>query len=81
VHFYKGGKIEIRKFLNGNKIALFKGKTVEMTILSEVEVPVLSEKELVVWKDKKKYIPPINHPLKHRYVIQKRYEEMLANAV
>lgn len=81
MHFYKGGKVEIRKLLNGSQIAFFKGKIVKMIRLSEVAVPVLDAKEVLTWKDKKKYIPPHGHPFKHPYVMEKKREEMWANVV
>lgn len=88
VRFYKGGKIEIRKLLNGEKIAFFKGKIVEMTLLSEVKAPVLEAKEVLIWKDKKKYIPPTNHPYKKKSNFPKKQKyilsgqkEMLANVI
>lgn len=81
VHFYMRAKVEIRKLLNGDQIAIFKGKIVEMVRLSEVEAPTLDVKEVVTWKDKKKYIPSTDHPFKHSYFMEKKREEIWANVV
>lgn len=79
VHLYKGGKVEIRQLRNKAMIALFKGKLVKMTPLSQVESPILDEKQILEWKMRKQYIPPPTHPFKHGYHMSKIKEEMFAD--
>jgi hypothetical protein len=65
VRLYKGGKVEIRQLLNGDILALFAGKLVKMTLLSEIESPILDEKQILFWKEK--YVPLKTHPYKQMY--------------
>jgi hypothetical protein len=78
---YKGAKIEVRKCLDGKRIALFKGEQLKMTPLSEVSSEVLDAKQVQVWKPKEKYIPPKSHPFKHEFVKIKYKDEILEKVV
>jgi transposase len=74
-HLYKGGKVEIRQLRNKNMIALFQGRLVTMTPLSQVESPILDEKQVVEWKVHQCYIPTKMHPYRHRrYLTEMRKE-------
>lgn len=82
VKLFKGGKVEIRELMNGERIALFSGKPISMTPLYKVECPnVVDAKEILHWHPKKKYIPPDNHPYRHKYFLKKAREEMLLQLV
>ncbi len=81
VHLFKGAKIEIRKTLKGEIIAMFKNHIVEMKALNEVKTLVLDEKEIKEWKSRRTYIPPITHPFKREYLNQKNRSDMLRNVI
>lgn len=66
-YLFKGAKIEIRTLSDEKRQAFLNGSKVDMILLGEVEVPIVNEKEMLVWKTKKKYIPPKNHPYKRNY--------------
>jgi hypothetical protein len=77
VRLFKKGKVEIRELIDGGRIALFEGKLVKMTPLSEVESPVMDAKQLLTWKPKNHYVPPSSHPYKHKYFMKKNKEDIL----
>lgn len=72
LHFFKGGKIEIRTMLNGKKIAMFENKKVQMISLGELKAKVLDMKQIMEWKEKNHYQPPKSHPYKDQ-----SYRQML----
>lgn len=81
VKLFKGGKIEIRKQLNGKRIAFFCGKQVQMTLANEIAPPLLDSKQIIHWTPRKKYIPPVTHSYKKKFFMDKVQREMCLNVV
>lgn len=76
-----GSKIEIRRLRNQNLIALFHGRHLTLTALSEVLSPIFNEKQIMEWKGRVRYKPQAMHPYKHSFHLNKMKEEILAEVM